>query len=85
MEPYEKFHIHPTVTDTFFPKFRVLLFYNYRVFCHPSAGDEKKDLDLQRRLSSLNWITWEQLEIPIDFDESEAADKLMRKAQAGIK
>ena len=58
------------------------LFVFGSVFCHPSAGDEKKDLVLQRRLHSLNWITWEQLEIPIDFD-SESIDKLMRKAQAG--
>ena len=54
----------------------------FSVFCHPSAGDEKRDLELQRRLHSLNWITWEQLEIPIDFD-SETVDKLMRKAQTG--
>ena len=59
-----------------------LLFLN-SVFCHPSAGDEKEDLELQRRLRSLNWITWEQLEIPnIDF-ESEAIDKLMGKTQQG--
>ena len=54
------------------------------VFCHPSAGDEKKDLELQRRLASLNWITWEQLEIPVDFDAPEI-DKMMKTAQNGTK
>lgn len=53
------------------------------VFCHPTAGDEKKDLELQRRLHSLNWITWEQLEIPVDFDAPEI-DKLMRQTQTEL-
>ncbi|XP_072289502.1 rab5 GDP/GTP exchange factor-like [Eucyclogobius newberryi] len=34
------------------------------VFCHDSCDDEQKDLTLQRRIRSLNWITAEMLDVP---------------------
>uniref|UniRef100_A0A8C6U2T8 Rab5 GDP/GTP exchange factor n=1 Tax=Neogobius melanostomus TaxID=47308 RepID=A0A8C6U2T8_9GOBI len=34
------------------------------VFCHDSCDDEQKDLALQRRIRSLNWVTPEMLEVP---------------------
>ncbi|XP_023814181.1 rab5 GDP/GTP exchange factor isoform X1 [Oryzias latipes] len=34
------------------------------VFCHDSCDDEQKDLALQRRIRSLNWITAQMLSVP---------------------
>ncbi|KAF7687591.1 rab5 GDP/GTP exchange factor-like isoform X1 [Silurus meridionalis] len=34
------------------------------VFCHDSCDDEQKDLTLQRRIKSLNWVTPEMLRVP---------------------
>ncbi|KAK7933085.1 hypothetical protein WMY93_003981 [Mugilogobius chulae] len=34
------------------------------VFCHDSCDDEHKDLTLQRRIRSLNWVTPEMLDVP---------------------
>ncbi|KAJ0067737.1 hypothetical protein NL108_010058 [Boleophthalmus pectinirostris] len=34
------------------------------VFCHDSCDDEQRDLTLQRRIRSLNWVTPEMLEVP---------------------
>lgn len=34
------------------------------VFCHDSCDDEQKDLALQRRIRSLNWVTPEMLDVP---------------------
>ncbi|TNN62566.1 Rab5 GDP/GTP exchange factor [Liparis tanakae] len=41
------------------------------VFCHDSCDDEQKDLALQRRIRSLNWITPEMLSVP--FPDKKAA------------
>lgn len=34
------------------------------VFCHDSCDDEHKDLALQRRIRSLNWVTPQMLDVP---------------------
>ncbi|XP_066511169.1 rab5 GDP/GTP exchange factor-like [Hoplias malabaricus] len=34
------------------------------VFCHDSCDDEQKDLILQRRIKSLNWVTPQMLRVP---------------------
>ncbi|CAI5650200.1 rab5 GDP/GTP exchange factor [Oreochromis niloticus] len=34
------------------------------VFCHDSCDDEQKDLALQRRIRSLNWVTPQMLGVP---------------------
>lgn len=34
------------------------------VFCHDSCDDEQRDLALQRRIRSLNWVTPEMLDVP---------------------
>ncbi|XP_073322296.1 rab5 GDP/GTP exchange factor-like [Pagrus major] len=34
------------------------------VFCHDSCDDEQKDLVLQRRIRSLNWVTPQMLSVP---------------------
>ncbi|XP_053727461.1 rab5 GDP/GTP exchange factor-like [Synchiropus splendidus] len=41
------------------------------VFCHDSCDDEEKDLALQRRIRSLNWITPQMLSVP--FPDSNAS------------
>ncbi|XP_062237871.1 rab5 GDP/GTP exchange factor-like [Platichthys flesus] len=41
------------------------------VFCHDSCDDEQKDLALQRRIRSLNWVTPQMLSVP--FPEKKTA------------
>ncbi|KAM3867487.1 rab5 GDP/GTP exchange factor-like [Diretmus argenteus] len=41
------------------------------VFCHDSCDDEQKDLALQRRIRSLNWVTPQMLSVP--FPDTKAA------------
>ncbi|XP_029018253.1 rab5 GDP/GTP exchange factor-like isoform X2 [Betta splendens] len=40
------------------------------VFCHDSCDDEQKDLILQRRIRSLNWVTPQMLSVPFP-DEND--------------
>ncbi|KAJ3604208.1 hypothetical protein NHX12_028949 [Muraenolepis orangiensis] len=44
------------------------------VFCHDSVDDEQKDLALQRRIRSLNWVTPQMLCVPFP-DEMTAITK----------
>ena len=53
------------------------------VFCHPSADDEKKDMILQKRIKGFSWVTYEQLEVNVDFDNSGIIG-LWEKAQKGL-
>ncbi|XP_029915797.1 rab5 GDP/GTP exchange factor-like [Myripristis murdjan] len=41
------------------------------VFCHDSCDDEQKDLTLQRRIRSFNWVTPQMLNVP--FPDKETA------------
>ncbi|XP_070821412.1 rab5 GDP/GTP exchange factor-like [Chaetodon trifascialis] len=41
------------------------------VFCHDSCDDEQKDLALQRRIRSLNWVTPQMLSVP--FPDKQTA------------
>ncbi|XP_077376640.1 rab5 GDP/GTP exchange factor-like [Festucalex cinctus] len=41
------------------------------VFCHDSCDDEHKDLMLQRRIRSLNWVTPQMLSVP--FPDMQSA------------
>uniref|UniRef100_A0A3P9AWB7 VPS9 domain-containing protein n=1 Tax=Maylandia zebra TaxID=106582 RepID=A0A3P9AWB7_9CICH len=43
------------------------------VFCHDSCDDEQKDLALQRRIRSLNWVTPQMLGVPFP-DEKVSFD-----------
>ncbi|KAG7276721.1 hypothetical protein CRUP_006900 [Coryphaenoides rupestris] len=44
------------------------------VFCHDSVDDEQKDLALQKRIRSLNWVTPQMLSVPFP-DEITAITK----------
>ncbi|XP_053085176.1 rab5 GDP/GTP exchange factor isoform X1 [Pangasianodon hypophthalmus] len=44
------------------------------VFCHDSCDDEQKDLTLQRRIKSLNWVTPEMLRVPFPQGGSDTSD-----------
>ncbi|TSW89626.1 Rab5 GDP/GTP exchange factor [Bagarius yarrelli] len=44
------------------------------VFCHDSCDDEQKDLTLQRRIKSLNWVTPEMLHVPFPKGGSDTSD-----------
>ncbi|XP_067083869.1 rab5 GDP/GTP exchange factor-like isoform X2 [Osmerus mordax] len=41
------------------------------VFCHDSCDDEQKDLALQRRIRSFNWITPQMLRVPFPDHKAE--------------
>ncbi|XP_021477251.2 rab5 GDP/GTP exchange factor isoform X2 [Oncorhynchus mykiss] len=41
------------------------------VFCHDSCDDEVKDLALQRRIRSLNWVTPHMLRVPFPDESAE--------------
>ncbi|XP_020345597.1 rab5 GDP/GTP exchange factor isoform X2 [Oncorhynchus kisutch] len=41
------------------------------VFCHDSCDDEVKDLALQRRIRSLNWVTPHMLSVPFPDERAE--------------
>ncbi|TNM89655.1 hypothetical protein fugu_003889 [Takifugu bimaculatus] len=43
------------------------------VFCHDSCDDEQKDLALQRRIRSLNWVTPEMLAVPFPNKKTSAS------------
>uniref|UniRef100_A0A4W6GBQ4 RAB guanine nucleotide exchange factor (GEF) 1 n=1 Tax=Lates calcarifer TaxID=8187 RepID=A0A4W6GBQ4_LATCA len=48
------------------------------VFCHDSCDDEQKDLALQRRIRSLNWVTPQMLSVPFpDKKTSVASDPFL--------
>lgn len=53
------------------------------MFCHPSADDERKDINLQKRIRSFNWITNDQLEVNINTDNKEV-ENLIGQAQQGM-
>ncbi|XP_043968524.1 rab5 GDP/GTP exchange factor-like [Gambusia affinis] len=40
------------------------------VFCHDSCDDEQKDLALQRRIRSLNWVTPQMLSVPFPDEDT---------------
>ncbi|KAL0979395.1 hypothetical protein UPYG_G00184520 [Umbra pygmaea] len=41
------------------------------VFCHDSCDDEVKDLALQKRIRSLNWVTPQMLRVPFPDENAE--------------
>ncbi|XP_071387792.1 rab5 GDP/GTP exchange factor-like isoform X1 [Centroberyx affinis] len=43
------------------------------VFCHDSCDDEQKDLALQRRIRSLNWVTPQMLSVPFPDKKTAVA------------
>ncbi|XP_026865118.1 rab5 GDP/GTP exchange factor-like [Electrophorus electricus] len=44
------------------------------VFCHDSCDDEQKDLTLQRRIKSLNWVSPQMLCVPYPNGGSDISD-----------
>uniref|UniRef100_A0A3Q3WVH7 RAB guanine nucleotide exchange factor (GEF) 1 n=1 Tax=Mola mola TaxID=94237 RepID=A0A3Q3WVH7_MOLML len=70
MEAYHSFSAHrllPFVTGSAVQISSPLLIMTRLhkwVFCHDSCDDEQKDLALQRRIRSFNWVTPEMLNVP---------------------
>ena len=54
----------------------------HRLFCPLSTDDETKDLELQRKIRSFQWITPQHLDATI-VDEKEQVRKLIEEAQQG--
>jgi len=50
------------------------------VFCHPSTDDEERDIALQKKVRSLQWISEQHLEAEIDL-QKEQVQKLVEEAQ----
>ncbi len=56
-------------------KYITVCTYKY-LFCPPMTSDEEKDLELQNRIRSLNWISTEHLGCSIDEFSQEVRDLL---------
>ena len=46
------------------------------LFCPPNTDDEDKDLELQNRIRSLNWISTIELKCEVDESSQEVRDIL---------
>ena len=55
---------------------------DFRVFSHPSTDDEERDIALQKKIRSLQWITEQHLEAEIDL-QKEQVQRLVEEAQDG--
>ncbi|KAI1901166.1 hypothetical protein AGOR_G00057390 [Albula goreensis] len=47
------------------------------VFCHDSSDDEQRDLSLQRRIRSLNWVTPQMLRVPFPSERVDGSDPFL--------
>jgi hypothetical protein len=57
--------------------------YTIRVFCPPSTDDELKDLELQKKIRQLKWVTRQHLDAAIDM-ENRKVREFLEDAQNGI-
>ncbi|XP_067102037.1 RAB guanine nucleotide exchange factor (GEF) 1, like isoform X1 [Osmerus mordax] len=48
------------------------------VFCPENTDDEKKDLDTQKRIRALHWVTLDMLCVPVDQDIPEVSDNVVK-------
>ncbi|XP_065646379.1 rab5 GDP/GTP exchange factor isoform X2 [Hydra vulgaris] len=59
---------------------KYIMTHIYKIaFSQPSSDDEKKDIFIQKKIRSLHWVTYEQLEVNIDLNNSDV-QKLLNKA-----
>ncbi|XP_041956702.1 rab5 GDP/GTP exchange factor-like [Alosa sapidissima] len=54
------------------------------VFCHDSSDDEQRDLALQRRIKSLNWVTPQMLRVPFPDEGPDVSDPYLHAITAII-
>ena len=54
-----------------------------RVFCPPSTDDELKDLELQKKIRQLKWVTRQHLDAAVDLDNKKVQE-FLEDAQNGI-
>ncbi|XP_018115765.1 rab5 GDP/GTP exchange factor-like isoform X2 [Xenopus laevis] len=54
------------------------------VFCLDGSPDEQKDLSLQRRIKSLNWVTPKMLQVPLDENIIEVKDWILSAVTAMV-
>lgn len=57
--------------------------YIYRVFSPPTTDDELKDLELQKRIRQLKWVTAQHIDAAIDL-ENKDVEVFLEEAQNGI-
>eukprot|EP00794_Sanderia_malayensis_P016155 gene16155-17778_t len=50
------------------------------VFCHPSTDDEQKDIEMQKTIQSLQWVSEQHLDADIDM-QNEEVQQLVEKTQ----
>lgn len=48
----------------------------HSIFCHPSTGDEERDLMIQNRIRSLHWVTATQLDTLINEHDTAIRHEL---------
>lgn len=53
-----------------------------RVFCPQSTDDELKDLEIQKKIRQLKWVTRQHLDAAIDL-ENKKVQELLEDAQNG--
>ena len=54
----------------------------YSVFAPPTTDDELKDIELQKRIRQLKWVTKQHLDAAIDLHNKEVL-RLLEDAQNG--
>lgn len=54
------------------------------MFCPQSTDDELKDLELQKKIRQLKWVTRQHLDAAIDLDNRKVQE-FLEDAQNGIK
>ena len=53
-----------------------MIWFLLRVFCPASTDDELKDLELQKKIRQLKWVTRQHLDAAVDLESGKVQDLL---------